>query len=54
MVGELSDGHGETLQLYLDKIEAESQQLRQQADDLWKRFNSKTVQKQLATAVSGL
>lgn len=54
MVSELSDGQGETLQLYLDKIEAERQALRQQIGDLWKQFNAKTVQKQLATAVAGL
>ena len=54
MVSELSDGQGESLQLYLDKIEAESRVLRQQVSDLWKRFNAKAVQKQLATAVAGL
>jgi CHAD domain-containing protein len=54
MVNELSVGQGETLQLYLDKIEAESQQLHQQVGDMWKQFNAKTVQKQLATAVAGL
>jgi CHAD domain-containing protein len=54
MVSELSAGQGESLQLYLDKIEAERQQLRQRVGDMWKKFNAKTVQKQLATAVSGL
>ena len=54
LVSELSDGQGESLQLYLDHIEAESQQLRQQVNDLWTRFNAKSVQKQLATAVTAL
>lgn len=54
MVSELTDGQGETLHVYLDKIEAERQQRRQQVGDLWKRFNAKPVQKQLASAVAGL
>lgn len=54
MVSELSDGQGETLQLYLDRIEAECQDLRQQFPELWRHFNTKTVQKQLANAVVAL
>jgi CHAD domain-containing protein len=54
MVSELSDGQGETLQLYLDHVEAEYQQLRQQFVELWAHFNTKTVQRQLATAVAAL
>jgi CHAD domain-containing protein len=54
MVSELSDGQAETLHLYLDHIEAESQELRQQTGDLWARFNTKAVQKQLAMAVAAL
>jgi CHAD domain-containing protein len=54
MVSQLTDGQAESLQLYLDHIEAESQELRQKVDELWTRFNAKTVQKQLATAVTAL
>jgi CHAD domain-containing protein len=54
MVCELSDGQGETLQLYLDRIEAECQQLRRQFPELWAHFNTRTVQKQLATAIVAL
>lgn len=54
MVSTLTDGQAETLQLYLDHIEAEIQTLRQGVDNLWTRFNTKTVQKQLATAVAAL
>lgn len=54
VVSELTESQAETLQVYLDQIEAESVQLRQQVDALWARFNTKIVQRQLATAITAL
>jgi CHAD domain-containing protein len=42
------------LDAYIDSLRAEEEQLRVQTIDVWKRFNSKTVQRQLATAIAAL
>lgn len=39
------------LQRYLDSIHAEEEALRQQFEPIWRRFNSRTVQRQLADAL---
>jgi CHAD domain-containing protein len=51
------DPQGETfaaLQQYIEHMREKQQDLRGGVDELWRRFNSKTVQRQLATAVANL
>jgi CHAD domain-containing protein len=42
------------LQVYLDSITSERPQLESRLPDIWRRFNSKPVQRKLANAVAGL
>jgi CHAD domain-containing protein len=44
----------EALQTYLDAQDAEQDKLRESFGDVWRRFNTKTVQRNLGNAVSGL
>jgi CHAD domain-containing protein len=59
-LGELAsdlDSQGETfaaLQQYIEHMREKQQDLRGGVDEVWRRFNSKTVQRQLATAVASL
>jgi CHAD domain-containing protein len=53
----LTDGNADeaaVLQLYVDSLEAKAATMRSEFDDLWRKFNTKTVQRQLANAVAGL
>jgi CHAD domain-containing protein len=42
------------LQAYLDNISAERPDLEAKLPEIWRRFNSKTVQRKLASAIAGL
>ncbi len=54
MIDELNDREAEALGIYIETLRAEEEKLRAQVDDVWKRFNSKTVQRQLASAIATL
>lgn len=53
VAGDLDAPHTAALNLYMDKIALESDDLRAHIDDIWKKFNTKSVKK-LATAISAL
>ncbi len=51
---DLDAAEAEALGKYIDSLQVEEEKLRAQVDDIWRRFNSKTVQRQLATAIAAL
>lgn len=54
MAHELDEEHQQAIGDYLEGMEAESQAMRGQVGAIWRRFNGKTVQRQLAKAVADL
>ncbi len=50
----LSESQGAALQIYLNTVAAEASKMREQFPESWKHFNSKGVQRQLASALAGL
>ncbi|MCS7070335.1 MAG: CHAD domain-containing protein, partial [Anaerolinea sp.] len=50
----LNDEQKEAAQAYLDALSVERETLRKTAKQMWKRFNARTVQKQLASAIATL
>ncbi len=51
---DLDEAEAEALGKYVDSLHVEEEKLRAQVDDIWRRFNSKTVQRQLANAIAAL
>lgn len=51
---DLDEAEAEVLGKYIDSLHAEEEKLRARVDDIWRRFNSKTVQRQLANAIAAL
>lgn len=54
MAHQLDETHQQAIRDYLEGMEAESQAMRGQVGAIWRRFNGKTVQRQLAKAVADL
>lgn len=50
----LDDGQKDAVQTYLDALSVERETLYGATKDIWRRFNLRSVQKQLATAVAAL
>ncbi|MGQ9908274.1 MAG: CHAD domain-containing protein [Candidatus Flexifilum sp.] len=50
----LDDAQKEAAQGYLDALSVERETLRKTAKQMWKRFNARTVQRQLASAIAAL
>jgi CHAD domain-containing protein len=54
MLEDIDETHAAALQTYIDKLAAEQVDLQNSFADVWKRFNTKTVQRKLALAVAGV
>jgi len=54
MLPELNETESAALSRYIDALRADEDALRSQVGEVWRRFNSKTVQRQLATAIASL
>lgn len=54
MLPELDETESAALSRYIDALRADEDALRSQVGEVWRRFNSKTVQRQLATAIASL
>jgi CHAD domain-containing protein len=54
LLEDLDEAHAASLQIYIDKLAAEQVELQNSFTDVWKRFNTKTVQRKLALAVAGV
>ncbi|MFN8528999.1 MAG: CHAD domain-containing protein [Anaerolineae bacterium] len=54
LLPDLSEAEAEVLNGYIDTLRQEEEKLREQVGEVWRHFNSKTVQRQLANAVTAL
>lgn len=54
LISNLDDMQAAPLQLYLDTLAQEETDLKAKFPDVWRHFNTKTVQRQLAVAVVGM
>lgn len=54
LLEDLDETNAAALQTYIDKLAAEQVELQNSFADVWKRFNTKTVQRKLALAVAGV
>ena len=54
LIGELDEPQAAALNQYIESLRAEEETLHAQVPEVWKRFNTKTVQRQLATAIASL
>lgn len=54
LLSELDEAQAAALQLYIDALAQEEIDLKEKFPDVWRRFNTKTVQRQLAVAVAGM
>jgi CHAD domain-containing protein len=54
LLSDLSLESADVLNRYIQKLSEEQDTLRAQVPDIWRRFNTKTVQRQLASAVGAL
>lgn len=54
LLPDLSEAEAEVLTGYIDMLRQEEEKLREQVGEVWRHFNSKTVQRQLANAVTAL
>ena len=54
LLPKLDDGEKAVLELYISTLDSEHTSLRATFPDVWKRFNTRAVQRQLGNAVAGL
>ncbi len=54
LLPELDESSRIALDAYIESLRAEEETLHVQVSDVWKHFNTKTVQRQLATAIAAL
>jgi CHAD domain-containing protein len=54
LLEDLDETNAAALQAYIDKLATEQVDLQNSFADVWKRFNTKTVQRKLALAVAGV